>query len=147
MKNKLCLLPFILILTSLTTGCSTAKGTAFKDHSELMNYSDDSAKVVVFRPSKFTGALATMNVQANQKTMGELLPAGYITFKVPEGEVILNTDTGGIDRRYKLQAEKNTVYYFKTDFDNYVFAGAWDLEPVTREYVTKELAHLKNSKP
>jgi hypothetical protein len=128
-----------IISLSQITGCTAiASGKTFSEYSAQIVPEDNKAKVVIFRPGRFTGSGDTMLVVADGNKRGELRPVGFLAFDIPSRKIKLHTDTAAIDRQYELDAKPGSTYYFETKFKNYVVFGAWDLIP-TPESEAKEL--------
>ncbi len=145
MKNKTFFLIFIVILLS---GCGTAaNGIKFSEIEPERIQKQETAKIIVYRPSRIIGSGDRMNIIVNGVSKGALHPLGYKIIDLNQNRIVINTDTSGIDRPQKLVVRPGETVFLKTEFKNYVVTGAWDLIVVDKDTAKKELTELRESKP
>lgn len=162
LKNKNIVLTYLKLLglilsLSLFTGCA-ATGQSF---SGFQSISDKSAVIVIYRPDLFRAGGQSVKVSVDNKEVGVLRNAGWLSFPTTDGEHSIT-----LDERFRLW-QKGTVLKVEAKQGEQIALrvlpggmtgifpmpsgpvttfGPWTIQQVSTEVALAELKSLKESK-
>lgn len=156
-KTDLRLLGLILLSSFFLGGCA-ATGQSF---SGFQSQSDNSAVIVIYRPDLFRAGGQSVRVSVDNKEVGVLRNAGWLSVPTTQGEHSIK-----LDERFRLW-QKETVLKIETKQGESIALrvlpggmtglypissgpvmtfGPWTIQQVSNEVALTELNSLKESK-